>query len=434
MEQSKPSFNLTSLRDILGVVFKHKWKIVITFLTIAIVSVMARFLVPVKYVAKSVLLVKSGREFIPRNELGERTANVVPQSVIATEIKLLTGSKLIADVVKTLGNGVSQFEKNLKVESVSNTGMIEVSYINRDPQIAVGAVRLLVEKFKDKHLQVFSSNSTEFLEQQFDKYQSRLQASESDLASFKQKNRIISLDEQRSSLLAQRTVLESSLASVQGQIRETEFKLSLARSSSWSSETPAEARTQLLALEQKERELLEKYNENSERVQAIRKDIQNTKQGLQDNARKEEVNKVQYELKLLNVKAEGIKKQLGEVAGELQRVDARTLDFQHMKREIASDESNYQTYMRRLEDARISDDMDRKKVVAISVLEEPTATLEPKTKKIRDLAIPAGLIGGILAGLFLAFLLELLTPTMTTPLSAELRLDIPSMVAITKKE
>ena len=103
MEQSKPPFNLTSLRDVLGVVFKHKWKILIIFLAIAIVSVIARFTVPVKYVAKSVLLVKSGREFIPRNELGERTANVVPQSIIATEIKLLSGSKLIADVVKTLG-------------------------------------------------------------------------------------------------------------------------------------------------------------------------------------------------------------------------------------------------------------------------------------------------------------------------------------------
>ena len=181
-------------------------------------------------------------------------------------------------------------------------------------------------------------------------------------------------------------------------------------------------------------ELLEKYNENSERVQAVKKEIQSTKQTFAGQCEKRGNRQGSKRTKILNVRAENIRKQLGDVTGELQRIDAQTLDFQHMKRAISSDESNYQTYMRRLEEARISDDMDRKKVVAISVLEEPTIGMDPKTKKIKDLAIPAGLIGGILAGIGLAFLLELLTPTMTTPLSAELRLGLPVMVAITKKE
>ena len=91
----------------------------------------------------------------------------------------------------------TQFEKDLKVESVSGTSMIEVKYANKDPQMAVRAVRLLVERFKEKHLQVFSSNSTEFLEEKFGEYQQKLEESENDFAQFKQKNRIISLDEQK---------------------------------------------------------------------------------------------------------------------------------------------------------------------------------------------------------------------------------------------
>ena len=48
--------------------------------------------------------------------------------------------------------------------------------------------------------------------------------------------------------------------------------------------------------------------------------------------------------------------------------------------------------------------------------------------------VAAGFFGGIAAGIALAFLLEFISPCMTTPMSAERRLGIPVMVAITKKE
>jgi hypothetical protein len=44
-----------------------------------------------------------------------------------------------------------------------------------------------------------------------------------------------------------------------------------------------------------------------------------------------------------------------------------------------------------------------------------------------------GLIGGGFAGLALAFLLEFLSPGMTTPFSAERRLSLPVMVAIPRR-
>ena len=48
--------------------------------------------------------------------------------------------------------------------------------------------------------------------------------------------------------------------------------------------------------------------------------------------------------------------------------------------------------------------------------------------------VAAGFFGGIAAGIALAFLLEFMSPGMTTPMSAERRLGLPVMVAITKKE
>ena len=63
-------------------------------------------------------------------------------------------------------------------------------------------------------------------------------------------------------------------------------------------------------------------------------------------------------------------RQISQLNGQLYSLDLKVRDSQEIKREIASQESNYQTYLRKLEEARISDDMDRQKMVALKVIEE----------------------------------------------------------------
>ncbi len=113
----------------------------------------------------------------------------------------------------------------------------------------------------------------------------------------------------------------------------------------------------------------------------------------------------------------------------------RGRDLQDLKREAALQEQSYQTYARKLEESLISDDMDRRKMVAISVIEKAPVFRMPREQKLdKKQMVAAGFFGGIAAGIALAFLLEFMTPGMTTPMSAEKRLGLPVMVAITKKE
>ncbi len=67
----------------------------------------------------------------------------------------------------------------------------------------------LVDAFKDKHLEVFSGDGTEFLESQQKNFQKKLRESESDLASFKEKNRVFSFEEQKTALIQQRSTLDT---------------------------------------------------------------------------------------------------------------------------------------------------------------------------------------------------------------------------------
>jgi polysaccharide biosynthesis protein PslE len=443
-------------RDVFTILFKHKYMIVIVFSVIVITSILVAATLPVRYQASATLFVKFGREFIQRTEAGEKVTNIAPQAIIQTEVALMTGRRLIEDIVRALGPqslypeladksprgdvpvamAASRFRSSLQVQDIPSTSMIQVTFVHSDPQIAIRAVKGLVDGFKEKHLQVFSGNSTAFLEQQFENYQRRLKDSENNLKQFKQEHMIFSLDEQRSSLLSQRTALESALIEVQNQIKEAEHKLSFARSPNWTGDIPPEARAQLLSLEQKERELLQKYTEDSKAAKDVRTNLEAMKrsvQGLKADANKIEIAKIQMELRGMSAKADNIRRQLSDITGELRSLDKRTLDLLDLNRELASNESNYQTYLRRLEEARISDDLDRQKMVAISVVEEPTVTPESRPRTIKDRAIPFGFLGGIILALALAFAIEYASPTMTTPMSAERRLKLPVMVAIARK-
>ena len=103
--------------------------------------------------------------------------------------------------------------------------MIEVSFRHEDPQVAANVVNLLVELFREKHLKVFSDPQSSFLEKQLQIYRTKLGTSEQSMQSFKQKNQVYSLDEQRSLLLKQRTELDSTLKNTDHRIDELREKL-----------------------------------------------------------------------------------------------------------------------------------------------------------------------------------------------------------------
>ena len=60
-----------SIREILNLLFKHKLKIVAVFFLAAAVSYGVSQTIPRRYVAKAVIMVNQGREFIPISEVGD---------------------------------------------------------------------------------------------------------------------------------------------------------------------------------------------------------------------------------------------------------------------------------------------------------------------------------------------------------------------------
>jgi uncharacterized protein involved in exopolysaccharide biosynthesis len=460
MEKTIHSSGTDNLRDILTVLFKHKYTILIAALVIFIGTIFYAVSVPRLYEAKSVVLIKYGREYLPRPEdTGTRAMPAVtPQTVINGEISILTSLDLFSRLVNKMGAvniypelsnmskgnltvenaAIRTLIKDIKVRNIPNSSLIEVSFTHNNPEMVAGVINQLVDLYKEKHLEIFSGEGTGFLETQLGKAQNKLKESESDLASFKEKNRVFSFVEQKSALIGQRSTLDTSLKAAQNQIRELEQRIAFIKSPGWAIEAASELKGQLAALEQGESQLLEKYNESSRIVQSQRQQIQAIKDSIKkksEEQRQIELRTAEGDLSIVKVRVDSLKGQLGQVEGEIRTFDARGRDLQDLSRTASLQEQSYLDYAKKLQESTVSDEMDRRKIVAISVIEKAPIFRIPREQKLdKTQMIIAGFFGGIAAGIAFAFLLEFMSAGMTTPMSAERRLGIPVLVAITKKE
>ena len=372
-EQEQPS---GGMRDFLTILFKHLSKVWVIFLATVLIVTLGSFLIPPTYEAKSSLLVKVGREFVNRSEVGNAQSFLLSlnqDEVVNSEIQILSSRELIEKVLSTLKvetvypdlvksppskmtplqAAILAFEKKLTVEGVKKSNVIEVSFQHKDPQVAARAVNLLVDYYQEKHLQVFSDPPSSFLEKQLAEYDQKLKQSENRMEAFKQKNRVFALEEQRSLLLKQRMKLDTSLKNTKSSSR--------------------------------------------------------------------------------NAKAAALKRKLGNLENELRSLDLLENEFQTLKREVASNEKNYRTYQERLEEARISEDMNRKKMANIRVIQAAATPAKP-IKPNKGLNILLGMILGAVSGLGFAFFSEYTSESFSTPGIAERQLALPVLTTILHRD
>lgn len=457
IEKKYQPIDFSNIRDILSVIFKRKYTILVVFLVIFGSLSLYALLAPRVFEAKSILLVKLGREFM-RSSDGTSTGPgllVQPETIMKSELSILTSRDLIMRVINKVGlkniypgsevkderskqAAISTFEEDLNVSNVPNSGLIQVAFSHKDPETAAKVVNTLVDDFKDKHLDVFGGKTTAFLERQEKAFQQRLRDSENNLSDFRIRNKVFSFEEQKSNLINLRGTLDSKLKVAQNEMTELEQKLAFIRSAKWTVDLPQETRNQLVNLQQKEQGLLHKYTETSRAVIAVQQDLGALKESIRkinEEARQVEIGKTEGQLAVSRARLGSIKAQIREVENELNTLDNHGRQFQTLRREAAQLEQNHQIYARKLEESLIMDDMDRQKMVAVSIVQKATVPAFPKKQKItRGAMVAGGFFGGIAAGVAFAIALELMTPGMPTPASAQKTLGVPVLVSVMRRD
>jgi len=218
--------------------------------------------------------------------------------------------------------------------------------------------------------QVFS-----IMKRQLRSYQQRLEESEGRLQDFQRKHGIILIETQMNQLLQQRQSLDNSLkaaeervkgfqeklAWVQGQISQIPAQIPLSSSASEQGIVGA-AKSNLLNLQLKEEELLNKYHENNPHIQSLRREMELINQFIKEQEAQLALSTstgknplyLEMEMQLFHTQAElvsaeaqseVVQQQIAEVDKELDRLRNLGPELDELRRQVAADEKNYINYL-----------------------------------------------------------------------------------------
>jgi uncharacterized protein involved in exopolysaccharide biosynthesis len=123
--------------------------------------------------------------------------------------------------------------------------------------------------------------------------------------------------------------------------------------------------------------------------------------------------------------------QLSEVSARLAGLNRQDRELAGMLREQKLLEEGYQTYSKKLEDARIIDELDRKEKTSVSIVQAALPPIEKKS--LQPIILAVGFVFSICSALVIAFLSELLRDTFISPEKLARSLGLPVLASISLK-
>ncbi len=483
-EESSTRSSSFDKREVVAAVFRHKKLAIACCAAVILGALLAGLLLP-KYEARMKLLVK--RERIDPIVAPEQGTQVQVQSNVSeeemnSEAELLKADDVLRKVVVAnglqakegglLGRGseeekiasaVRHLRSKLNIDPGRKTSLITVTYESRDPQQAAAVLRTLGDAYLEKHMEVNRPHGQlAFFEKQAADTKQGLSEAEKKLGEFAKQNGTVAPQIERDITLQKLSELKFSLEQTRASIHETQNRI--AELTRLQSSTPDRITTKtsrsdnpqllqqlkstLLNLELKRTELLTKYQPTYRTVQELDKQIADTKAMIAAEDAKpvrEEVTdqnpthewirgdmaKAKADLTSLQARERVTEQSIKEYEDRAQKLEAAGLQQADLLRTQKEEQDNYLLYSRKREEARITEALDKGKILNVAVAEKATPPALP--------AHPAwvyalfGALAGLIFSAGMVFIAEYTDSSFRTPDEVNNDLGIPVLASIPRE-
>jgi uncharacterized protein involved in exopolysaccharide biosynthesis len=475
---SKSEQAQVSVRDVAGVLFRHKLLLCLTFLVVVLGTAVVTFLMPNEYESRMKILVKNARSDVPitpeatTGSSGNYFENDVSENQINSEIEVLTSEDLLKQVVTECGlyggdSSISsslgfkqaprsqavQIEeasrhlaKDLVITPVKKANIIEVKYTSRSPEKAVAVLNKIQALFLDKHLKLHRPPGTyDFFKAQAEQSEDKLHEAEKRLSGFQQSMNVVSLTQQKDQTVQKLTEAKSKLLETETFLREVNDRLGkvqqqlqtiqpriVTQSRALPNQYSAERlNTLIVELQNRRTQLLTKFRPDDRMVREVDQQIKTTRAAL-ERASKETATEQSTDLNPLRQTLESelargrvdqagaqgrhemLAGQVQQYEAQLSRLEGITAEYDDLSRQVKESADNYQLYKKKEEEARITDELDQNKITNVSVAEAPIQPQLP-VKPNRPLNLILGVFLGALLSVGSVVIAEFLRDTVLTP-------------------
>ncbi len=464
-----------TMRDLLTPAFRFQKEALLGFLVPVILALAAALFAHTSYVSQARLLVLLGNDYALRSD---PNASTTPQPIDRTEIvraemEILGSRDLRVQTLKTVGlsrvyPGMSgspagieaaalNLDRDLKIESVPQSSIIELSVKNRDAAVASDVLKKLLELYIERRRVLLQESDLGSVTAQQERLRKDLVAVEAQLTAFSSEHNLgdfnqefTAVQERRAALATQLLTLDQQLATQTGRegaldakLRALPGEVELSADQTKSQEAAALTES-LTSLKAQRRDAAAKFTDDYPLVATLDARIARVQTQLNSIPKQEisavrrGVNTVHQEVSASLVSTQGdiagLKRGRAEVAAALASVDARVRELVEIGpkwRDLARQRTLLETSV-----------LDISKRAAFTQLESSLArsqanvriiqTPQPPTKgnSGRSLILATGVALGMVSAVTVIVLLSALSQSITTPGELEKKLDLPAILAV----
>jgi len=329
---------------------------------------------------------------------------------------------------------VSAFIGRVTVEPIKQSRLVDVTFTSTDPQFAALAVNTLIDEYAEQNLAIkleSSQNMLDWLAKELDKQLKKVQDSEQALATYREKQNAMSLDDKQNIVTQRLTALNDAMIKARTEKISKESLFNQVKSISGGASPdaiPAIAGSQQVqTLKNKMNELVreksrleERYGPKNPQVQANAAQIQDTQRQIDfETTKAVQTIKNDYETAVLQERT--LSANLEAAKADAQDLSRKSVGYNVMEREAQSNRAVLQSLMQRENELSVAANSRANNVRVVDRAEVPKAPLAPAGRRTWMVSMMVGLV----LALGVAFGLDYMNDTIKTPEDVNRRLKLP---------
>jgi succinoglycan biosynthesis transport protein ExoP len=455
-----PNDDRASIINLWRVIQKRRWLILGSLGAIVLLVTAVSLALPKRYDASSQLLLDlEGEEDLGLDQV------VMPIGIdldtkLQTQVRIVQSDTIANSVIKELGlqNNpafagkqaalpVKDFEsldlqtraalthglhRNLTVQLVPKTEIMEIHFRSRDPKLAADVANAIAHTYIEHNFQTkyqATRQTSEWLAKQLDDVKKHAELAQEDVISYQKKTGLFGADESHNIVIDRLELLNKSLSEAETEriVLEAKYRIAMTQNPELIANILPESLLGVLYKERAESrgeyaELAAKYGASYPRVIQLQAQLKEL-----DSSIAQEITKVSETLHA-EYQAALKSEQMLQAALDKQKDDAYNMNqdavqYGIMRREVESSRDLYEGLLKKLKEAGILAGLKSSNINIVDAASVPVVPVEPRI----PLNIALGSMGGLLFGVALAFIVEAVDSSIRTPEDVETYCSLPSL-------
>ena len=471
------------IRDILHVIFKRKRFIGALFLSVALPGLIATLLRKPSYVASAKVMISTQRSdpTLQPTDLTKLETIQLNESLVNSEVQVVGSRDLLERVVRTLavsgdgnapphventdstfGSEVLGMGQNLSITPIKLSNVIQIDYKSSEPSYAARIVNRVVDEYLAYHAVVHGSKGlSRFYDEQRRTLEKRLRNGEDALVAFAEREGVVSPKDEMQAAVRMSGEVSSALRDAGAGASGTEERIRVVREqiaaqpevikqqqSLGVNPSITQLTSQLIDRQVDRIALLRKYMDKDRHVHDNAEEIAELKARLDAETSERPTVVTQQMFQLNPLRADRLRMLL-DLEGTLREMRARqamleeelsrtnrrmvslqqkSIEYDRLEEEVKNRRDTYELYVKREQEARISQAMDEQNLVNVDVVQRPALPLA--RADMQGVSMALSIIAGLVVGVAGAFGREYLSRSLHSEGDVGRLLGLPVLTSI----